>query len=157
MDGVRDAGAHEHGNTLALEETLHDQRLALIAAVDLDQRGLVAAAHGPASNPTRFFAARVSAGIPARWSMAMPAERETTPFDYGLAAELFMGRRKGRARQPLSYRRFATAAEAAVLVTLCLCQNIRRLGWLSIALCTGTITTVAVVIAAGLANFDSRL
>ena len=42
----------------------------------------------------------------------MPAERETTPFDYGLAAELFMGRRKGRARQPLSYRRFATAAEA---------------------------------------------
>ena len=63
-------------------------------------------------NPTRFFAARVSAGIPARWSMAMPAERETTPFDYGLAAELFMGRRKGRARQPLSYRRFATAAEA---------------------------------------------
>jgi len=44
--------------------------------------------------------------------MAMPAERETTPFDYGLAAELFMGRRKGRARQPLSYRRFATAAEA---------------------------------------------
>src|SRR2546429_1912590 len=46
MDRVRDAGAHEHGNTLALEETLHDQRLALIAAVDLDQRGLVAAAGG---------------------------------------------------------------------------------------------------------------
>src|SRR2546421_10791230 len=46
MDRVRDAGAHEHGNTLALEETLHDERLALIAAVDLDQRGLVAAAGG---------------------------------------------------------------------------------------------------------------
>ena len=31
---------------------------------------------------------------------------------WNIAAELFMARRKGRARQPLSYRRFATAAEA---------------------------------------------
>src|SRR6267378_593389 len=43
MDRVRDAGAHEHRNTLALEETLHDERLALIAAVDLHERGAVAA------------------------------------------------------------------------------------------------------------------
>ena len=42
----------------------------------------------------------------------MPDDRETTTFDYGVAAELFMGKRKGGPRQPLSYRRFATAAEA---------------------------------------------
>jgi hypothetical protein len=33
-------------------------------------------------------------------------------FDYGLPAELFMGKRKGGPRQRLGYRRFATAAEA---------------------------------------------
>ncbi len=33
-------------------------------------------------------------------------------FDYGIPAELFMAKRKGGARQPLGYRRFATAAEA---------------------------------------------
>jgi hypothetical protein len=33
-------------------------------------------------------------------------------FDYGTPAELFMAKRKGGARQPLGYRRFATAAEA---------------------------------------------
>jgi amino acid transporter len=49
------------------------------------------------------------------------------------------------------------AAAAAVLVTLTLCQNVCRLGWLSVALCTGTILTVSVVIVAGIANFDSRL
>ena len=42
----------------------------------------------------------------------MPADRETVTFDYGIPAELFMGKRKGGARQPLRYRRFATAAEA---------------------------------------------
>jgi hypothetical protein len=42
----------------------------------------------------------------------MPAARETATFDYGVPAELFMAKRKARARQPLSYRRFATAAEA---------------------------------------------
>ena len=41
----------------------------------------------------------------------MPADRGTA-FDYGVAAELFMGKRKGGPRQPLRYRRFATAAEA---------------------------------------------
>src|SRR5262249_23692375 len=43
---------------------------------------------------------------------AKPAGRETVTFDYGIPAELFMGKRKGRARPPLRYRRFATAAEA---------------------------------------------
>jgi hypothetical protein len=35
-----------------------------------------------------------------------------TMFDYRAPAELFMAKRKGGARQPLGYRRFATAAEA---------------------------------------------
>ena len=42
----------------------------------------------------------------------MPADRETATFDYGVPAELFMAKRKAGARQPLRYRRFATAAEA---------------------------------------------
>jgi hypothetical protein len=33
-------------------------------------------------------------------------------FDYGLPAELFMGKRKGGLRQRLGYRRFPSAAEA---------------------------------------------
>jgi hypothetical protein len=33
-------------------------------------------------------------------------------FDYAASAELFMAKRRHGARQPLSYRRFATAAEA---------------------------------------------
>ena len=45
------------------------------------------------------------------------------------------------------------AAAAAILVSLILCQNIRRLGWLSLALCAGTIITVLTVIVAGLINF----
>jgi hypothetical protein len=55
---------------------------------------------------------RASADAQARWNIYMPPDREITTFDYGVAAELFMGKRKGRSRQPLSYRRFATAAEA---------------------------------------------
>jgi hypothetical protein len=42
----------------------------------------------------------------------MPADRGRVTFDYGIPAELFMGKRKGGPRQPLRYRRFATAAEA---------------------------------------------
>jgi hypothetical protein len=42
----------------------------------------------------------------------MPTDRETVTFDYGIPAELFMGKRKGGPRQSLRYRRFATAAEA---------------------------------------------
>jgi len=44
----------------------------------------------------------------------MPADRETATFDYGVPAELFLAKRKAGTRQPLTYRRFATAAEAAV-------------------------------------------
>ena len=39
-------------------------------------------------------------------------EGEIMTFDYGLPAELFMAKRKGRTRQRVGYRRFATAAEA---------------------------------------------
>jgi amino acid transporter len=49
------------------------------------------------------------------------------------------------------------AAAASILVTVALCQNIRRLGWLSIVFVTGTLVTVAVVIVSGLANFQSGL
>jgi hypothetical protein len=42
----------------------------------------------------------------------MLPERDTVTFDYGAPAELFMAKRKGTSRQPLGYRRFATAAEA---------------------------------------------
>ena len=57
---------------------------------------------------------RASADAQARWNiyMHMPADRETATFDYGAPAELFMGKRKGGPRQPLRYRRFATAAKA---------------------------------------------
>jgi hypothetical protein len=48
----------------------------------------------------------------AQEGIAMPAEGEATTFDYGAPAELFMAKRKGGSRQPLGYRRFATAAEA---------------------------------------------
>ncbi len=42
----------------------------------------------------------------------MSVESKTLTFDYGAPAELFMAKRKGGSRQPLGYRRFATAAEA---------------------------------------------
>ena len=65
--------------------------------------------HGPAWRPNNPF----------RWISviefnmnAKPADRETVTFDYGIPAELFMGKRTGGPRQPLRYRRFATAAEA---------------------------------------------
>jgi hypothetical protein len=58
----------------------------------------------------KVVSSRVAKQDGARFDM--PADRDTTTFDYGVAAELFMARRKGGARQPLSYRRFATAAEA---------------------------------------------
>jgi hypothetical protein len=39
-------------------------------------------------------------------------EEKSTIFDYSAPAELFMAKRKGGARPPLGYRRFAPAAEA---------------------------------------------
>jgi hypothetical protein len=57
-------------------------------------------------------ATRGSADAQARWNIYMPADRETATFDYGVPAELFIAKRKAGARQPLTYRRFATAAEA---------------------------------------------
>jgi len=56
-------------------------------------------------------ATRASADAQARWNIYMPADRETATFDYGVPAELFIVKRKARSRQPLTYRRFATAAE----------------------------------------------
>lgn len=49
------------------------------------------------------------------------------------------------------------AAAAAVGVTLVLCQNVGRLGWLSVVFCIGTLLTVTIVIVAGLINFQSNL
>src|SRR5262249_50866082 len=46
IDRVRDPRADEHRDALALEEPFHDQRLALIAAMNLDERGAIAAVHG---------------------------------------------------------------------------------------------------------------
>jgi hypothetical protein len=37
-------------------------------------------------------------------------------FDYRAPATLFMAKRKGRARQPIGYRRFSTAVEAICFV-----------------------------------------
>jgi len=49
------------------------------------------------------------------------------------------------------------AAAAALTISLCLLQPIRRLGLLSMILCAGTLLTVVVVIVAGWLNFDSSL
>jgi hypothetical protein len=62
----------------------------------------------------------------------MPADRETVTFDYDIPAELFMAKRKGGPRQPLSYRRFATAAEA-ILFAVEELPAVRALGaWMQV-------------------------
>src|SRR5262245_1452010 len=47
------------------------------------------------------------------------------------------------------------AAASAAAVTFLLCQNVGRLGLLSVIFCSGTLLTVTIVIIAGLANFRS--
>ena len=55
-----------------------------------------------------------------------------TTFDYGASAELFMPKRRSGARQPLSYRRFATAAEAIRFAVEEL-PGVRKLGaWMQV-------------------------
>jgi amino acid transporter len=51
----------------------------------------------------------------------------------------------------------AVGAAGAVIVTIALCRRIDSLGKLGVLLCSGTITTVFVVIAAGLTHFDASL
>ena len=60
----------------------------------------------------RLVCTRVSYVNFARNTEGGLIETDSRPFDYGIPAELFMGKRKGGPRQPLRYRRFATAAEA---------------------------------------------
>ena len=49
------------------------------------------------------------------------------------------------------------AALCCFLVTAILCRRIQTIGWLSLALCAGTLVTVAVVIISGLIHFDPKL
>jgi amino acid transporter len=43
------------------------------------------------------------------------------------------------------------------LITLLLCRRIRTVGWMAVAMCAGTLLTVMIVIASGLAHFDRSL
>ncbi|MBC7854078.1 MAG: APC family permease, partial [Pirellulaceae bacterium] len=49
------------------------------------------------------------------------------------------------------------AAGSVLLVTVLLCRRITSIGWMGLVLCTGTLITVAIVILAGLANFNPSL
>lgn len=49
------------------------------------------------------------------------------------------------------------AASAALCVTFLLSRHIQVVGWLSLALCAGTLLTVTTVIVAGLTHFDASL
>lgn len=49
------------------------------------------------------------------------------------------------------------AAAAALVVTLALCRRIELVGWMAVLLVAGTLTTVLVVILAGLTHFDASL
>jgi len=48
-------------------------------------------------------------------------------------------------------------AGLALVITLALCRRVTVVGWVSVALCSISLTTVLVVIACGLANFQSSL
>jgi hypothetical protein len=73
---------------------------------------------GPSSSPGSVWRGTFSEGsqeAPQPGAETVRPRRllETSmAFDYRLPAELFVGKRKSRARQQLGYRRFATAAEA---------------------------------------------
>jgi len=47
---------------------------------------------------------------------AKPADRETVTFDYGIPAELFMGKRKAGARPPLREQRLPIATASVGLI-----------------------------------------
>jgi amino acid transporter len=49
------------------------------------------------------------------------------------------------------------AAGAAIAMTLLACRHIRGVGWLAVALCTGTIVTVLTIILSGIVNFNPKL
>jgi amino acid transporter len=49
------------------------------------------------------------------------------------------------------------AAAACIVVTLLLCRRIQTVGWLAVALCSGTVITVLTVIAVGLTHFNPSL
>jgi amino acid transporter len=51
----------------------------------------------------------------------------------------------------------AIAAACAIAVSLLLCRRIQTVGWMGLALCAGTIVTVATVIVSGLIHFDPEL
>jgi amino acid transporter len=48
-------------------------------------------------------------------------------------------------------------AAISLLVTFVLCRRIEVVGWLSVVLCAGTVSTVAIMIVAGLLHFDASL
>jgi amino acid transporter len=72
------------------------------------------------------------------------------------ASYLFPRLADPKTQQPLLLAR-CIAAASALLVAAALCQHIKRVGWLSLVLCAGTLITVLTVIIAGLSNFDAHL
>ncbi len=51
----------------------------------------------------------------------------------------------------------AVGAAGCLLITLLLCRRIQVVGWLSVVLCAGTVTTVLIVIASGVTHFNASL
>jgi len=57
----------------------------------------------------------------------------------------------------MPYKNSIVAAVAAIAISLALCRNIRSLAALAVVLCAGTLLTTAIVIVAGLVNFNPEL